>query len=297
MDKVEVEQKKFIIVTGLSGAGKSLAAKVLEDFGYFCVDNLPPLLIPKFAEIVAQSHGSINKVALVSDVRGGRFFDHLLQALASLEDMGFGYEILFLEASDEVLVRRYKESRRRHPLSVEGGVLEGLELEKRKLQHIRERANKIIDTSNLGIGEFKNTLAEWLEQDDKERMLINIVSFGFKHGIPLDADLVFDVRFLPNPYWVNELRDHIGTEKIIKDFLLQYSLTKTFVEKLNSFLLFLIPNYIKEGKAQLTITIGCTGGKHRSVAIADWLGVSLGQRGYSCVVEHRDITQWSGKHG
>ena len=218
---IKLESKNFIIVTGLSGAGKSLTAKVLEDFGYFCVDNLPPLLIPKFAEIVAQANGNINKVALVSDVRGGQFFDHLAKALQTLEEMGFGYEILFLEASDEVLVRRYKESRRRHPLSLEGGILEGLELEKKKLQEIKSKANKIIDTSSLGISEFKNVLAKWLEQDEKDRMLINIISFGYKHGLPLDADLVFDVRFLPNPYWIDELRNHIGSEQIIKDYLVQ----------------------------------------------------------------------------
>lgn len=292
-----MESKNFIIVTGLSGAGKSLTAKVLEDFGYFCVDNLPPLLIPKFAEIVAQANGNINKVALVSDVRGGQFFDHLAKALKTLEEMGFGYEILFLEATDEVLVRRYKESRRRHPLSLEGGILEGLELEKKKLQDIKSNANKIIDTSSLGISEFKNVLAKWLEQDEKERMLINIISFGYKHGLPLDADLVFDVRFLPNPYWIDELREHFGSEQIIKDYLAKYPITNTFMNKLNSFLLFLIPYYIKEGKAQLSIAIGCTGGKHRSVSVADWVGVFLRQRGYNSVVEHRDITSRSDDNG
>jgi len=292
-----LESKNFIIVTGLSGAGKSLTAKVLEDFGYFCVDNLPPLLIPKFAEIVAQANGNINKVALVSDVRGGQFFDHLAKALQTLEEMGFGYEILFLEASDEVLVRRYKESRRRHPLSLEGGILEGLELEKKKLQEIKSKANKIIDSSSLGISEFKNVLAKWLEQDEKDRMLINIISFGYKHGLPLDADLVFDVRFLPNPYWIDELRNHIGSEQIIKDYLVKYPITNTFMNKLNNFLLFLIPYYIKEGKAQLSIAIGCTGGKHRSVSVADWLGVSLRQRGYNSVVEHRDVASRSDDNG
>lgn len=291
-----MERKKFIIVTGLSGAGKSMAGNFLEDFGYFCIDNLPPLLIPKFAELVAQSDGHINKVALVSDVRGGQFFDHLLQALRTLEDMGFGYEILYLEASDEVLVRRYKESRRRHPLSTEGGILDGLKLEKKKLKNIREKASKIVDTSNLGSSEFKNTLAEWLEQDERQRMLITVTSFGFKYGIPLDADLVFDVRFMPNPYWVEELREHIGTEQIIKDYLNRFPITGTFMNKLTDFILFLIPNYIREGKAQLSISIGCTGGKHRSVAVADWIGTAIRQRGYTCIVEHRDLTERSGFH-
>lgn len=295
-----MSKKQFIIVTGLSGAGKSLALKVLEDFGYFCVDNLPPLLIPKFAELVIQSTGQVSKVALVSDVRGGQFFDHLFQALKSLEELGIGCEILFLEASDGVLVRRYKESRRRHPLSSEGesgGILESLDLEKRKLRDIRARADKIIDTSFLSTAEFKSVLSNWLEQDQKERMFINIVSFGYKYGLPLDADLVFDVRFLPNPYWVDELRSHNGTEQVIEDYLRAHPITNTALDKLNEFCYFLIPNYITEGKAQLCIAIGCTGGKHRSVSVAMWLGESLKKKGYTCVVEHRDLEPRSGKHG
>lgn len=295
-----MHKKQFIIVTGLSGAGKSLAAKVLEDFGYFCVDNLPPLLIPKFAELVAQSNGQVSKVALVSDVRGGKFFDHLLQALKSLEEIGINYEILFLEASDQILIRRYKESRRRHPLSNEsesGGILNGLEREKKKLEEIRTKASKIIDTSYLGSSEFKNALADWLEQDQRQRMFINIMSFGYKYGLPLDSDLVFDVRFLPNPYWVDELREHNGKEQVIQDYLRKHPLTNTFMEKLNEFCQFLIPNYIAEGKAQLSIAIGCTGGKHRSVAVAEWLCSSLMKKGYACAREHRDLEHRSGKNG
>lgn len=294
-----MDTKEFIIISGLSGAGKSTAAKILEDFGYFCVDNLPPQLIPKFAELVVQSNGHVNKVALVSDVRGGLFFDDLQHALKSLEDMGLGYQIIFLEATDEVLIRRFKESRRRHPLSTEGqgGIIEGLELEKKRLTMIRSKAHKIIDTSYLGSSEFKNILAQWLEQDERQRMFINIVSFGFKYGIPLDADLVFDVRFLPNPYWVDELRDHIGTEQVIKDYLTRQPITDIFVNRLNDFIAFLIPQYIKEGKAQLSIAIGCTGGKHRSVAVSEWLSSFLRQRGYSLAVEHRDLAGRGGRDG
>ncbi len=293
-----MNSKDFIIVTGLSGAGKSLAADVLEDLGYFCVDNLPPLLIPKFAEMVAGSSSEIQKAALVSDVRGGRFFDHLLQALESLERMGIKYEILYLEASDEVLIKRYKESRRRHPLASaieSGSIVQSLELERAKLWSIKERASKVIDTSALSTSGFKEVLSNWLEKDQSERMAVSVVSFGYKYGLPLDADLVFDVRFLPNPYWVEELRPHNGTEKVIEDYLRSYPITADALERIGEFCRFLLPNYVAEGKAQLRIAVGCTGGEHRSVFVAKWLGETLAEEGYSCRIEHRDLGRRSSR--
>lgn len=284
-----LSEERFVIITGLSGAGKSEAVRAFEDMGFFCVDNLPPTLIPKFAELVAQSDGKINNIALVVDIRSREFFDRLSSALDALEEMGVTYEILFLEASDEVLVRRFKETRRRHPLSGEGGVLEGIEEERRRLEEIRSRATRIIDTTALPPRQLRERIMNaFARASRKERLDVIVVAFGFKYGIPMDADLVFDVRFLPNPHYVESLRHLTGEAEPVREYVFQSPVTRRFLQKLFDFMAFLLPHYVKEGKTQLVVGIGCTGGKHRSVAIADRLAGFLGERGYNVSVEYRD---------
>jgi len=259
---------RFVIITGLSGAGKSRAVNSFEDLGYFCIDNLPPLLIPKFAELASQSGGKINRIALVSDIRGGEFFSSLSEALLSLEEVGLDYEILFLEADDDILIRRFKETRRRHPLAAHGSIVEGIKEERRLLAAIRGRADKIINTSELSPQELKEEIRSLYALDGKqENILITLVAFGFKYGIPLDADLVFDVRFLPNPHYVEHLRPLTGNDDKVQEYLWKWTITHKFFQKLLDFIDFVVPCYVKEGKPQLVIAIGCTGGKHRSVAV------------------------------
>mgnify|MGYP001294426814 CR=1 FL=1 len=281
---------RFVIVTGLSGAGKSLTIRYLEDMGFFCVDNLPPRLIPKFAELCYQSEGKIDKVAVVVDIRGGGFFDELFECLYSMKDAGYSYEILFLDASDNVLIKRYKESRRMHPLVKEGRVIQGISLERQKLKRLKEKANYIIDTSSLHPKQLKEVLIDlFIDNKNYEGIIISIISFGFKHGILLDADLVFDVRFLPNPFYIEELKEHTGSEKKVKDYIFMFPETQEFINKLMDMLEFLIPYYIKEGKTQLVIGIGCTGGMHRSVTIAEAIYELLKNKGHRVTIEHRDI--------
>ncbi len=284
-----MDEARFVIITGLSGAGKTETVKAFEDLGFFCVDNLPPALIPKFAELVAQSEGKINRIALVVDIRSREFFDRLSSALDALEDMGVAYQILFLEASDDVLVRRFKETRRRHPLSAEGGVLEGIQEERRRLEPVRGRATRVIDTSNLPPRQLRERImSTFVNLAEHDRIHVVVVAFGFKHGIPLDADLVFDVRFLPNPHYVEALRPLTGDAEAVREYVFQSPVTRKFLQKLFDFMLFLLPHYVREGKTQLVVGIGCTGGKHRSIAIADRLAGFLKDRGYSVTVEHRD---------
>jgi len=286
-----VAEIRFLIITGLSGAGKTQAVRSLEDLGFFCVDNLPPSLIPKFAELCTQSKGKVNKVALVIDIRGGEFFDDLFAALEDLKAMGIYYEILFLEASNEILVNRFKETRRRHPLSAEGGgVMEGIKLERERLQELRGRANKIIDTSELKPNQLKEEIQGLWGKNGKEKILsITVMSFGYKYGIPLDTDLLVDVRFLPNPYYIPELKALTGSDKEIQDYVFKSPISQEFIDKYYSLLNFLIPNYITEGKTHLVIAIGCTGGRHRSVALANRLGQLLQNDKYQVTVKHRDI--------
>lgn len=279
---------RFVIITGLSGAGKSTAMRVLEDVGFFCVDNLPPALIPKFAELCAQTEGRITKVAVVCDIRSGGFFDSLFGALAELERSGFGYEILFLEATDEVLVRRYKESRRRHPLGGDAGVLEAITLERQRLSELRGSARHIVDTSHLNLRELRNEIASLFSDEPKRRMRVHVMSFGFKRGLPLDADLVFDVRFLPNPYYVDSLRPMDGTDPKVREYVFKWPVTQRFIEVLTDFIQFHLPHFESEGRSLLNIAIGCTGGQHRSVALADYLGEQITELGYTVRTIHRD---------
>lgn len=279
---------EFLIVTGLSGAGKSLATHFLEDLGFFCVDNLPPALAPKFAEIVRESQGRIRRVALVMDIRGGAFFDSLDEALAALDVMGVRYQILFLDASDEVLVRRFEETRRKHPLG--GSILDGIRTERRRLQPLKERAHKIIDTSRLSARELKAELTDTFARTDGQRTLtVTVTTFGYKHGIPLDADLVFDVRFLPNPYYVESLRTLPGSSPAIREYVLRWDQTHEFQRRLHDLLAYLLPLYTAEGKTHLTIAIGCTGGKHRSVVIGEDLARYIRTLGYAVRLKHRDV--------
>lgn len=281
---------RFVIVTGLSGAGKTQAIRGLEDLGFFCVDNLPPSLIPKFAELCAQSDGKVNKIALVVDIRGGGFFDAVYESLESLKELGIKCEILFLEASDETLVRRFKESRRRHPLSDKGSTLEGISRERARLEELKGKAHKLIDTSNLTNRQLKEQITSMYGTTSQEQSLnITVMSFGYKYGIPLDSDLVFDVRFLPNPHYIDELRPLTGNDKQVQNYVLDSPVSKTFMRKFSGLIKFLVPHYIKEGKTSLTIAIGCTGGQHRSVTLANKLAEVLDNKNYNVNKRHRDI--------
>ena len=282
---------RFIIVTGLSGAGKTEATRSLEDMGYFCVDNLPPKLIPKFAEACIQSQGKIDKVALVIDIRGGIFFDDLFESLIYLKEQDFKYEILFLDASDEVLVKRFKESRRSHPLAPGSRVITGINQERNRLREVKDRADIIIDTSKYAIRELREEMTKNygdIKKSDND-LSVTVLSFGFKYGIPVDSDLVFDVRFIPNPFYIPTLKPFSGNDKPVSDYVLHQEETKRFLEITNEMLDFLIPNYKKEGKRQLIISIGCTGGRHRSVAIANSIYRKLTEKNFNASVEHRDI--------
>jgi UPF0042 nucleotide-binding protein len=281
---------KFVIITGLSGAGKTLAMRVFEDYGYFCVDNLPPALIPTFIQLCRQSIKRINKIVLVIDIRGGGFFDNLFESLKEMSELGFHYDILFLEASDEVLIKRYKESRRRHPLAVEGRIVEGISSEREKMAKLREVADHIIDTSFKKPSELKEEIVfRFIEREKQVPLIINLVSFGFKQGIPLDADLIFDVRFIPNPFYIDELRPFTGEDSKIKNYVMKWPESRQFLKKLIDMIQFLIPYYVREGKNQLVIGIGCTGGRHRSVAFTDEIAALLKAERNKVFVDHRDI--------
>ncbi|MGM0499127.1 MAG: RNase adapter RapZ [Bacillota bacterium] len=279
---------EFILITGMSGAGKSLALNYFEDMGFFCVDNLPPALISKFAELCLQS--DLEKIALVSDIRGREFFNELFKELERIEAMNLDYDILFLEASDDVLIRRYKESRRRHPLDEEGRILDAIERERILLEELRGRATKIIDTGELEISKLKEELNQlFLSGSDKSSLHLSLISFGFKYGIPRDADLVMDVRFLPNPYYVESLRKKTGNDQEVRDYVLKWPLTDKFYNKFFDLINFLLPEYKKEGKSHLSIAIGCTGGKHRSVTTVIKLAEFLSDQDFNINLEHRDI--------
>jgi UPF0042 nucleotide-binding protein len=279
----------FTIITGLSGAGRSEATRCLEDLGYFVVDNLPPALLSTMAEL-AMHPGGPARVAIVVDARGGVFFGELSRALDELKQLHIAYRILFLDASDEVLVNRYEATRRRHPLAPADRVVEGIRKERLMMESLRGDADLIIDTSGLTPNDLHERLRTTFSDAPPEAGLqVSIVSFGYKFGAPRDADLVFDVRFLPNPYWIEELRPLPGTDERVRQNVTGQPLYSGFVEKVESLLDFLIPAYVDEGKSYLTVAIGCTGGRHRSVVVADELGRFLRERGLAASVEHRDL--------
>lgn len=281
---------RFVIVTGMSGAGRTQASHCMEDMGYYCIDNLPPVLIDKFADICRHSQGKLEKVALVMDLRGGYLFEQLTEELSNLRKNGYEYEILFLDSNDETLIKRYKETRRKHPLAAEGSITDGIKKEREILKSIRESSDYIIDTSNMTLGNLKKKITELFSWgENKENFMINVESFGFKFGMALDADLVFDVRFLPNPYYVPELKHKTGMDKDVADYVFADGVTHEFTKKLYDMVDFLVPQYTEEGKNNLVIAIGCTGGKHRSVAIAESLAKHLSENNSAVTVSHRDI--------
>ena len=281
---------RFVIVTGMSGAGKSSTLKMLEDAGYFCVDNLPVPLISKFVKLIFQEHAEYDKIAIGVDIRSGQELSELEPFLMEMEEKHQRYEILYLDCSDEVLVKRYKETRRMHPLSGSGRVENGIHTEREKTGFLKKKADYILDTSQLLVRELKQQIDRiFVENEGFHNFMITVLSFGFKYGIPSDADLVFDVRFLANPYYVPELKHKTGNEEEVQEFVMRTEAAGKFLDKLEDMLTFLIPNYIAEGKNQLVIGIGCTGGKHRSVTLANAITKRLGKTEYGIKVEHRDI--------
>lgn len=286
---------EFIIISGLSGAGKSSAAAFLEDLGFYCVDNMPVALISNFAGLcmAGAGTGKYSRVALVTDIRGGQTFDELFQALDSLTEMHLEYQLLFIEAADEDIVRRYKETRHTHPLTRQGYSLpEAVKLERMALEPVRRRASHILNSTGLNLSKFRGELLRLFGMGaPEESMTVAVTSFGFKHGIPIEADLVFDVRFMPNPYYVPELKNKTGLDQAVRDFVFSFRQTNDFMEQLEKMLTFLLPLYAEEGKSALVIAIGCTGGHHRSVAVAHELAEYITEEGYQVTENHRDISR------
>lgn len=284
---------RFVVVTGMSGGGKSTALRMLEDAGFYCVDNLPVPLIEKFVELIAAPDGEVTKVALGLDVRADQAFGDVQKILENLKANGYLFEILFMEANDKTLLKRYKETRRMHPLSFDGRIEDGIRKERKVLNDIRNKSDYVIDTSNLLTRELKEELERiFVQNEEYNSLMVTILSFGFKHGIPADADLVFDVRFLPNPFYIDELKYKTGNDKEVQDYVMGFLEASVFIDKLADMVEFLIPNYIKEGKYQLVIGIGCTGGKHRSVTLANHLYMRMKNKGsYGLKIDHRDVGQ------
>ncbi|MCA1061308.1 RNase adapter RapZ [Bacillus sp. AFS015802] len=285
---------QLVIITGMSGAGKTVAIQSFEDLGFFCVDNLPPTLLPKFLELMKESGNKMNKVALVMDLRGREFFDHLFKALDELAETSWvSPQILYLDADDSSLVRRYKETRRSHPLAPSGLPLEGIRQERELLEELKGRAQLIYTTSTMKPRELREKILTEFSVNKKTIFTVNVVSFGFKHGIPIDADLVFDVRFLPNPHYIDHMRPKTGLDEEVSTYVLKWNETNKFIEKVTDLLSFMLPQYKREGKSQLVVAIGCTGGQHRSVALAEYLGHHF-EKDYQTKISHRDIQKRKG---
>lgn len=284
---------ELLIVTGMSGAGKSTAINALEDLGFYCIDNLPQELVITFARLIANSRDNTDKVAIVTDIRGGDSFDKLFEDVSELSRDGFEYKILFLDSSDEVLVRRYKETRRKHPLYNESdnSITMAVKNEREILLPLREHADFIVDTSLISIAQLKERLANLILNTGGNGMHVHCMSFGFKYGLPTEADLVFDVRCLPNPFYIQELKTHTGLEKPVRDYVMKWEQSKIFAYKLCDFLKYVVPLYRNEGKSQLVISVGCTGGKHRSVVFAEMINKQCQDEGFSTSVQHRDIAK------
>ena len=279
---------KFVIITGLSGAGRSQALKRLEDKGYFCVDNLPPKLIPEFAKVCLQSNHI--KAATVVDMRMGDMFDDIFEAIKILKKMEeIDLSILYLDASDEALVKRFKETRRRHPLSQDGMLMSGITQERGKLRRIKELANNIIDTSTYSLKKLGEVIDKLYSEPGDNGILITVTTFGYKRGVPIDADMVFDMRFLPNPFYQEDLRSHTGKEQVVRDYVLSFQRTRVFIEKVSELVNYIAPFYLEQDKKQLVIAIGCTGGTHRSVVVAEELYNVFRAQGHRVIIEHRDI--------
>jgi UPF0042 nucleotide-binding protein len=285
---------EFLIVSGLSGAGKSTVMSILEDSGYFCVDNLPPVLIPKFAEMCMGGSGTYERVAMVCDIRGGMTFDPLFVALKTLDEMQFRYKILFVDAETATIIKRYKETRRSHPLMSDDLTLpEAVEMERKAMEPVRSRAGYLITTTDLPTKKLRDQVLEMFLPSRKKtsELSISVTSFGFKYGIPVEADLVFDVRFLPNPFYVEELRSKTGLDEPVRDYVFSCGETGEFMEHLKGMVSFLLPHFVEEGKSALVIAVGCTGGRHRSVAITRALAEYIRELGYGAGENHRDMTR------
>jgi UPF0042 nucleotide-binding protein len=279
----------LVIISGVSGSGKSTAMNVLEDLGYYCVDNLPMTLLQKFIELCENSQGDINKIALAVDIREGVFFERAPAVIRELKEKGHPIDIIFLDSADPTIIRRYKETRRKHPLSEDGNILEGISRERAMLKELKELSSYRIDTTDYNVHHLKEAIKKRFDLSLSQKLLINILSFGYKHGYPYDADMIFDVRFLPNPFFIEGLRELNGLDKEITEFIMSREDTKEYIKKLTEFLEFLIPRYEKEGRTYLTIAIGCTGGKHRSVVVAKKLSEHFSH--LSPVTIHRDISK------
>ncbi len=286
-----IATRRLVVITGLSGSGKGSALKAFEDLGYYCVDNLPIGLIPKFADMCAAPGSHIARSAVVVDIREGEALSQLPVTFHDLGRDGLKLSLVFLEASDEALIQRFEETRRPHPLGRNLPVREGIRLERSLLKPMRQLADAVIDTSGLNVHELRQLIQDRFGGRQRKTMLISVLSFGFKHGVPHDADLVFDVRFLPNPNYVSELREKSGCDPEVKQYIESYSQTREFIRRVSGLLLFLLPHYVREGKSYLTIAIGCTGGRHRSVALAERIGSLLEEEGYQIKVSHRDLRQ------
>ncbi|MCA1838858.1 MAG: RNase adapter RapZ [Actinomycetota bacterium] len=285
-----VSAPRFTLITGLSGAGRSEVAKVFEDLGYFVVDNIPPALIEKMVELVSAPGSKVKQIALVVDVRGGEFFPELEKALDGIKDRGFDLRVLFLEASDRSLVRRFEATRRKHPLAQSDRVVEGIFQERQIMRRLRDVADVIIDTTDLNVHELRDKVSSlFADPSARSGIAVNVISFGYKHGIPLDADIILDCRFLPNPHWVDELRPLNGTHRKVRGYVLNAPGTEEFLFKLRDLLGFLLPGFVNEGRHYLTIGIGCTGGKHRSVVVGDEIARYLQEKGFPSTVVHRDL--------
>lgn len=281
---------RFVIVTGMSGAGRNSVLRMLEDMGYFCIDNLPVRMIPKLTKVFISESKSMDRVALGIDIRNLQGLSELGDILGEMKEAGYRYEILFLEADSRVLVKRYKETRRNHPLALQGRVDKAIEEERKELAPIKKKADYILDTSHMLVRDLKQEIDKiFLDKEEYQSFFVTILSFGFKYGIPSDSDLVFDVRFLPNPYYIPELKPLTGNDRDVYEYVMDSEQAGVFLKQLYQMIRFLIPNYILEGKNQIVISIGCTGGKHRSVTIANALGKKMQELPYSLKIEHRDI--------
>ena len=287
---------QLIIITGMSGSGKSTAMKVLEDIGYYCIDNLPPQFIPNFADVCNRTGGSLNKVAIAVDIRTGDMFSEIHEIVRNLKkDVPDEVKVIFMESSDDILIQRYKETRRRHPLAEKYNSLqEALEAEREALMPLRSQADYYIETSKLSTSQLGEEIREIFLENQLDSIVVKVMSFGYKYGISAEADLVFDVRCLPNPFYVPELKNHTGQEACVRDYVMQFPQSQTLLNKINDLMEFLLPLYISEGKSQLVISFGCTGGKHRSVTFAELVADALKEKGYRVHKMHRDIIK--GKH-
>ena len=280
---------RFVIVTGMSGGGKTQACRYMEDLGYFVIDNLPPVFIPKFVELCKHAGGHVGKVVLVVDTRSREFFDTFIHTLDDMDRDDVSYEMLFMDASDPVIIRRYKETRRRHPMAPSSRISEGIAKERERLAPARAKATYIIDTSELKKVELRDKIHRLFGNTEGEQMNINVLSFGFKFGMPLDADMVLDVRFLPNPFYIETMRHKSGAVPEVAEYIAKWPVTQEFIERLDGMIDFLVPQYVKEGKSQLVIAVGCTGGMHRSVFIAKHIYERLSAKKYPVKLEHRDL--------